>query len=91
MSPLEFWLTRETYGTQPIEEGIVFTSPLLGGKYPKVCVVENQEEEDTVFALQFMYGGECPIIRHDGRTMKEYLQEHGRVFTTWDPADRNRI
>lgn len=57
----------------------------------KVLIVENHAEEEIMEAMQYIYGSELTIAIHDGRPLDDYLKLFSRVYTSWDPTDRNRI
>lgn len=89
MSPVEFWCTHR-YSRIPEEADIehVYGMP----KPSKILLVESQEEYDYCWAMQMVMGAELNIqIMDRDRTPASYLDHFVRVFTTWDPSDRNRI
>lgn len=86
---LDWWLTRPGFGTVEIDERIVFTP--YTGKFKSVVFVESPEELELVEILQLMHGQEVNVHPFPGTDMNEIFQHYSRVFTTWDPTDRNRI
>lgn len=87
---LEFFLRRIGYPIEQVTEQSMFDC--LGGKHGKLLLVENREEEELMEAMQFMYGSELNIQIWDrSKTLERYLQMFSRVYTSWDPRDRNRI
>lgn len=87
---LDFWLTSNVSNGSPVgDEAMAFTNG-----WKKIFLVENQQEYDLVYALQFIYGAEAPIKIIPQWTRKEifvYRREFPAVYTSWDPFDRNRI
>lgn len=87
---LEFWVTSAINNGVPVtDEAMAFTN---GRK--KIFLVENQQEYDLVYALQFIYGGEVTIQILPFCTIEEIRVTQRMfhlVYTTWDPFDRNRI
>lgn len=88
MSPVEFWCTTD-WGT-PIAVELERVFGTVANK--QVIIVESQDEYDYCWSMQLMMGSEINIIIHEsGKTVQDYLRDFFWVFTTWDPADRNRI
>lgn len=87
---LEFYLRRVGYPIEQVTEQSMFDC--LGGNNGKILLVENEDEAELMDALQFIYGSELVIAIYErGRTLESYLQMFSRVYTSWDPRDRNRI
>lgn len=81
--------TRLRQGLTMDDEARIFT----GFKPETTCIlVESQVEYDLVDALKLIYGGSPNVfILQPGQDWLDYLDRFVRVFTTWDPFDRNRI
>lgn len=89
MSPVEIWASAN-YWNQAVLKDFDFVFAQSSKK--RVLVVESQDEYDYCWAMQLIYGGEIKIvIRDGGLEVRDYLKLFTWVFTTWDPADRNRI
>lgn len=88
MSPVEFWMRRFAFDTEEVDIEKVF-EPIPKGK--KVLLVENYDEYNYCWSMQLMCGDEIQIVIDKGANPSEYLDRFSRVFTTWDPSDRNRI
>ena len=87
---LEWWgHTRQAKGMQVVDESCLFN----GTKAGTLLLVESQGEYDLADALQFIYGGEVSIVIFNDNTedIWPYLDVFSRVYTSWDPFDRNRI
>lgn len=71
------------------DEAKIFT----GFKTKSIILVESLEEYDLVEALKLIYGGSPEVALFTGTKddVLSYLDRFSRVFTTWDPFDRNRI
>jgi len=89
MSPVHFWLRRMGWATEEVDIERVFDAIVPTNK--KVLLVESQEEYDYCWAMQMMMGSEIQIIIDKGASPSEYVDRFSRVFTTWNPSDRNRI
>lgn len=90
MQALEWHVhTRLRQGLTMDDEARIFT----GFRPETTCIlVENQDEYDLVFALKLIYGGDPRVfVLEQGKDWMDYLDRFTRVFTTWDPFDRNRI
>ncbi len=82
--------TRLRQGLRMDDEARIFT----GFRTQTLVLVESQEEYDLVVALQLIYGGEVSaivIFKDSTEDIWPYFDSFSRVFTTWDPFDRNRI
>lgn len=87
---LEFYLRRVGWPVEPISEQAMFD--YNDGRHGKILLVETQDEHDVMSAMQYLCGSElCIELKDPDRTLPEYLKEFSRVFTTWNPNDRNRI
>ena len=86
---VDFWLRRMGWATEEVEIDRVF-EPVPQGK-KKVLLVENYDEYNYCWAMQMMFGDEIQIIIDKGANPSEYVDRFSRVFTTWNPNDRNRI
>ena len=86
---VDFWLRRMGWATEEVDIEHVFDAIVPTKK--KVLLVESQEEYDYCWAMQMMMGSEIQIIINKGANPSEYLDRFSRVFTTWNPNDRNRI
>ncbi|MNF51026.1 hypothetical protein D3C84_323370 [compost metagenome] len=86
---VDFWLRRVGWPVEEVDIEKVFEPVPRGRK--KVLLVENQEEHDYCWAMQMMLGSEIEIIIDRGAEVLSYLKDFSRVFTTWNPRDRNRI
>lgn len=59
-----------------------------------LMLVETQEEYDFFWVMQLVYGCEIRVQFLDRDIgMRKYRMDAypGHVYTTWEPADRNRI
>lgn len=84
---LEFFVRRRGWPATQVTEESIFQNP-----GDKVLLVENQEEEEIMEAMQLMYGAEMPIAIIDpDKSLDYYLKLFAWVYTSWDPQDRNRI
>lgn len=87
---LDLWVTTAALPSTPVaDEAKAFMSRLKC-----VFLVENQQEYDLVFALQYMYGVEVTIFTKPQCSVgevREYLRSFDVIFTSWDPLDRNRF
>lgn len=87
---LEFYLRRVGWPIEQVTEKSMFDC--LGGKSNKILLVENAAEEELMEVMQLIYGSELLItIKDPDRSLENYLQHFSRVYTSWDPRDRNRI
>lgn len=85
---LEFYLRRAGWPIEPVTEQSMFAH---AGDYT-ILLVENHAEEELMEAFQFIYGAELNIQIWDrDNTIDFYLKHFSRVYTSWDPRDRNRI
>lgn len=89
MSPVDIWCSPSMSfpgGVSSFE--LMFANTIK----KKVLVVESQDEFDYCWAMQLVVGGEIKIIiREGGLEVRDYLKLFVVVYTTWDPADPNRI
>lgn len=56
-----------------------------------IVLVESPEELELAEVLQLIHGQEINLHPVPGADMDEIFQHYSRVFTSWDPTDRNRI
>lgn len=87
MSPVELYWVSKFNGVDLVDDwDRVFAHSR------NLVVVESQDEYDFIWAMQLVHGGEISIKFHDGSTMSQYrMSIQGKLYTTWDPTDRNRI
>lgn len=83
---LEFYLRRRGWPIEWVAEAHMFSDTAS-----KVLLVENEAEAELMEALQLIYGSELIIVVYDGSPLEDYLKHFSRVYTSWDPRDRNRI
>ena len=89
MSPVEFWGSCSFWG-QAKELSIEKVFDTVSKKC--VIVTESQDEHDYCWAMQMIMGREIQVVIKDpDLEVGDYLKKFSWVFTTWDPADRNRI
>ena len=86
---VDFWLRRMGWATEEVDIERVFDAIVPTNK--KVLLVASQEEYDYCWSMQMMMGSEIQIIIDRGANPLEYIDRFSRVFTTWNPSDRNRI
>lgn len=88
MSPVELWRSAKWVTSEKVEDwAVVFSHP------QNLVLVESKDEEDYIWAMQMLHGGEVRIEQFDSdKPLRTYrMSTNGHVFTTWDSADRNRI
>ena len=60
-----------------------------------IVLVESKEEEDYIWSMQMIFGGEVQIEQYvPGTPLRAYrmaARGNGRVYCTWDPTDPNWI
>lgn len=90
MSPIVLYQSAKWTGSSMVDDWAkVFDHPR------NIVLVESQEEEDYIWSMQLIYGGEVQIKHYtNGTPLRSYrmaARGNGRVFCTWDPNDPNRI
>lgn len=88
---LEWWMHAPYRKGIKVEDEASLFDP---HRFKKVIVlVESEAEYDLTYALQFIYGGtvEIKIFKDNTEDIWPYLDVFSRVYTSWDPFDRNRI
>lgn len=89
MSPVEIWMSA-TYWNQAKEVEMAKMFEMANKK--SLLIVESEDEYNYCWAMQLICGGEIQmILKEDWLNIGDYLKKFSRVFTTWDPSDRNRI
>lgn len=84
---LDFYIRRRGWPIEWVSEAHMFSDPTES----KILLVENEAERELMDALQLIYGAELIIAIYEGDPLEEYLKHFSRVYTSWDPLDRNRI
>lgn len=90
MSPVVLYQSAKWSGSSEVDDWAkVFDHP------KNIVLVESKEEEDYIWTMQLIYGGEVQIKYYEqGVSLRTYRMSphgNGRVFCTWDPNDPNRI
>ena len=89
MSPIVLYRSGKwTSYTMVDDWSVIFQNP------HNIVLVESKQEEDYIWSMQMIFGGEVKIEQYTGELplgrmrMRAYP---GSVFCTWDPNDPNRI
>ena len=89
MSPVVLYRSAKWMGSVMVDDwSVVFQNP------NNLVLVESKDEEDFIWSMQMIYGGEVKIEQFDsGKQMSRYRMATypAAVFCTWDPNDPNRI
>lgn len=90
MSPIVLYRSGKwTSSTMVDDWSVVFDHPR------NIVLVESKEEEDYIWSMQMIFGGEVQIEQYvPGTALRAYrmaARGNGRVYCTWDPTDPNWI